>query len=61
MTNLTLQEKRALEEVFLCFQVEDKWYKQKININKSLKFKILRIYAKNKRYICKKCNLRLYM
>lgn len=54
MTNLTMQEKRALEEVFLCFQVKEKWYHQKWHIKKSLKFRFFRIYIKNRRYFCGK-------
>ncbi len=52
MTNITLQEKIALEEVFRCFQAEPKWY-----IKKSIRYRFFKIFAKNKRFFCSKCKL----
>ncbi len=53
MTNLTLQEKVALEEVFLCFQAE-KWYIRKFDDFRSLTHKALRFYHKNRSALRKK-------
>ncbi len=57
MTNLTIDEKRALEEVFLCFSTEDKWYcrynlKNKIVklLNKNIKLKIPKLKARLRSY-----------
>lgn len=48
MTNLTASEKQALEEVFLCFQVEKKWYKRELYDKKKVVYKALRFFAKNR-------------
>lgn len=46
MTNITAQEKQALEEVFMCFEVEQKWYKKRICIKKYIKYKTLKFFNK---------------
>ncbi len=52
MTNLTIQEKQALEEVFLCFE-NKKWYKRKICSKKRVVYKTLRFYVKNRNFFRK--------
>lgn len=42
MTNLTAKEKEALNEVFLCFQIEEKWYQRGL-VGKILSLKLFRV------------------
>lgn len=48
MTNLTIKEKQALEEVFLCFADNKKWYQKNIYSKKMVVYKALRFYAKKR-------------
>lgn len=61
MTNLTIKEKQALEEIFLCFVDDKKWYQVEIYSKKLIIYKALRFYAKNrnavKKYVCIKKRL----
>ncbi len=52
MTNLTMQEKQALEEVFLCFE-NKKWYEKRICSKKEMMYKILRFYVKKRKVFYK--------
>ncbi len=53
MTNLTIQEKIALEEVFLCFQTQEKWYAKKWYIRNAYN----KIVAKNKQFLSKRMRI----
>ncbi|MDD3324152.1 MAG: hypothetical protein PHN38_03395 [Sulfurospirillaceae bacterium] len=48
MTNLSVAEKQALEEVFICLQ--DSSYRRKEMLNKRLMFyKLMKLYVQTKR------------